>query len=372
MEMTQMKIFNFIFCLGMLFHNKDFAQLYHQMTHSPALQCAPIWPHNSNDIYNKDTLHVLTPSILLPSLQTPSVSTSQTLYTSSNTAKPNIIEKNILEKYSYHWVMYYDYFTTLTATHYIHSSLTSEVNHIYYYYNIDIKNNIEFRKLKWDLYLFNDYGVRYFMDSLTLKTQDQFNLKNTLCLPLWQNILSLSLSANTQTQLFNTHQYRYDSLGQLQRYLYDGYMSPGVIIYSGGITYQDKRNILLSLGLGSSKVTKIKNQKIFETRNEETISGLSKGKIKESIFGITLTATVPMQHLNQKIHWEFYGNAFAPMLHLKQLKEYTLEINNVIHLLVFRRGRLSLRTKLAYNKTVQPWMSVQNQLSLGFYLNNHI
>lgn len=268
--------------------------------------------------------------------------------------------------------MYYDFFTTLTAIHQLPGTQTTEPNNLFFYYNIDIKNNLEFRKVKWDLYLFNDYGVRHYFDSITTKTQDQLTLKNSLYYPLLQPGLFVSLTANTQTKLFNTHHYRSDAQGSQEKYLYDGFMSPGVILYSGGITYEPGHNCILNLGLGSSKITKIKNQDIFTSRQEDEISGLEKGRRRKSEFGLSLTATAPLQHFGKHLHWEFYGNVFAPIKQIKNFNTYVVDVNNVFHLLLLRYVRLSLRTKLSYNSEQNPKPLIQNQISLGFYLSNHL
>ena len=104
---------------------------------------------------------------------------------------------------------------------------------------------------------------------MTTKTQDQFTLKNSFYYPIYKKKLYLSLTANTKTKLFNTYQYRENDTGEQEKYLYDGFMSPGIIYYSGGLSYEAGGNSLIQLGLGSSKVTKIKNQEIFETAKQK-------------------------------------------------------------------------------------------------------
>ncbi len=282
------------------------------------------------------------------------------------------IDTALVDRYRYHWILYYDFFTTLTAFHTINNLYNSEPDNLYGYYNLDVKSNLEFRKVKWDFYLFNDYGIRYFFDSVTTKTQDQFTIKNQFYYPIYKSRVYLAFSANTQTQLFNSHRYRSDTNGLSERFLYDGFMSPGVIVYSGGLTYEAGGNIILHLGLGSSKVTKVKNQRIFDTRNEDMISGVGRGERRKSEWGLSLTSTVPLQHLNKQIHWEFYEHIFVPLQQLSDCKKYALEFNNVLHLLLLKYVRLSLRTKLSYNSELHPKPILQNQLSLGFYLSNHL
>jgi hypothetical protein len=282
------------------------------------------------------------------------------------------LDSAAIARFRYHWILYYDFFTTLTAIHTINNSYNSEPDNLYGYYNLDVKSNLEFRKVKWDLYLFNDYGMRYFFDSITIKTQDQLTIKNQFYYPIFKSKVYLSISANTQTQLFNSHRYRSDTNGFSERFLYDGFMSPGVIVYSGGLTYEAGGNAILHLGLGSSKVTKVRNQKIFDTRNEAEISGVSKGERKKSEWGLSLSSTVPLQHLSKQLHWEFYEHIFVPLQGMNEIRNYNMELNNVIHLLLLKYVRLSLRTKVSYNYVQFAKPVIQNQLSLGFYLSNHL
>jgi hypothetical protein len=270
------------------------------------------------------------------------------------------------------WVLYYDFYTTLTALHHINSQSKTEVNNLYFYYNIDIKNKLTFKKVTWDFYLFNDYGVRHFFDSLTIKTQDQFTLKHSFYVPIYKNKLYLSVMANTQTKLFQTHDYRINKKGVQERYLLDGFMSPGIIYYTGGITYAVPHDATINVGLGSSKVTKIKNQEIFTTREVKKINGLEKGTKKKSDFGITATITVPMQQLNKHVYWEMFGNSFVPFKHYKDFHYYTIDANNVLHFMLLKYVRLSLRTKLMYAYDTNPKPVIQHQMSLGFYLTNQL
>lgn len=273
------------------------------------------------------------------------------------------------KKLTYHYLLYYDFYTTLTALHNKNLLNTGEVNNIYFYYNIDVKSNLQVMQCKWDMYFFNDYGLRHFFDSVTTKTQDQLTLKNNIYYPIWKKRIFLSLQANTQTKMFNTYQYRQPNQ---ERYLFDGFMSPGIIYYSGGLTIECKGNATIQIGLGSSKVTKIKNQRIFDSRGTEVINGLSKGQKKKDEFGLTFGGVLPMQSLGKRWHWEMAGNAFMPMNHWKDIRYGTIDLNNVFHFCFLKYVRLSLRTKLKYDREQGEKMGMTNQLSLGFYLNNHL
>jgi hypothetical protein len=277
-----------------------------------------------------------------------------------------------LNQYTYRLILYYDFYTTLTALHNFHIPNSSEPNNAYLYYNLDIKNSFTLLHVTWDCYLFNDYGLRHFFDSITLKTQDQFNFKNSFSYPIWKNQFKLAVQSNTRTPLFKTYQIRTNTTGEPERYLYESFMSPGTITYSGGVTYEFKQQGSLHLGLGSSKITKIRNQEIFESRQTELISGITKGARKKQELGIVFTATIPLKKFSKRWYWEFYGNWFSPLNQLNHLKNQTLDVNNVFHLTLLKYVRLSYRCKIQYHPEESKNLGLMNQLSLGFYLNNHL
>jgi len=282
-----------------------------------------------------------------------------------------LIDAKILAHRTFDWLLYYDFYTTLTAFHSLNND-DQPNNNLFFYYNVDIKNKITYRNFTWDLYLFNDYGVKHFFDSITIKTQDQLTIKNSVGYPLYKRKYSFTISANTQTKLWKTHQLRTNDRGIQERFLYDGFMSPGTIYYAGGISYYASGNAVVMFGLGSSKVTKIRKQSIFEERNETEISGLKKGEYKRSEFGLTCTATVPLQKLSRIIHWEYFCNVYAPINSLKEIKKYTVAVNNVFHVVLLKYVRISWRTKIDYNPLQNEKAIIENQISLGFYLSNHL
>lgn len=281
------------------------------------------------------------------------------------------IDSQLLKLFSYQWIVYYDFYTTLTGTHILNSPENIDVNQLYFYYNLDIKSNLTFLGAKWDCYFFSDYGLRHYWDSITIKTQDQLIWRNSLYYPLLKNKLFLSVTVHTKTKLFNTYQYRKRN-GDSEKYLYDGFMSPGIITYSGGVNFEPGHNMLFHVGLGSSKITKIKNQSIFDSRNVNEIQGLKKGDRKKAELGCSITASIPTQQLQKRIFWECNGQLFSPFQYFGQLHYITADVNNVFHVLLFKYVRCSWRTKLGYNFEQQSKPSLQNQLSLGFYLSNHV
>ena len=284
----------------------------------------------------------------------------------------NELDSAQLANKTFSWLLYYDFFSTVTAMHHINQANPSEVNHLYFYYNVDVKNRITYKSFSWDFYLFEDYGCKYYFDSIIQKTQDQFTLKNSFQWMVCKEKLGISFSANTQTKLFNSFRFRENASGMQEKYQYDGFMSPGMVIYSGGIQWQAPGNSTINVGLGSSKLDKIKNQRIFDSRQEPEINGLRKGQRRKSTFGINILATVPIQHFSKHVHWEFFGNAFAPMNSLLESKKYTINVNNVFHVIFLKFVRVSWRTQINYNKELFPKPVFQNQISLGFYLSNHV
>lgn len=286
--------------------------------------------------------------------------------------KPTKFDSTRVDRRTVGWLLFYDCYTTITANHHLHPESSSDVNYLYYYYNLDLKNKLSFRSLSWDMYLFNDYGLRHFFDSITLKTQDQLTCNNAISAAIISSKLNVTLAVNQQTKLWNTYIYLQDAQGNYHRTLYENYMSPGTILYTGGLTWQAPGHATVLLGLGSSKITKIRDQRIFESRQQEEIEGVLKGSRKKSEFGFVLCSTIPLQPLSKHIHWEFYENLFVPSNRLTKPNYFTFELNNVFHFIVLKHLRISFRTKVNYNKDRQDKVSLQNQLSLGLYLNNHL
>src|SRR5688500_2482252 len=81
-----------------------------------------------------------------------------------------------------------DFFTVASAIDTRNLLEGLEPNNIHFYYSVNLNNRIRFKKFKLSSYFFNEYGIRYYFDSITSISEDIFNLKNSLSfpLPLWK------------------------------------------------------------------------------------------------------------------------------------------------------------------------------------------
>lgn len=264
-----------------------------------------------------------------------------------------------------------DFFTTLNAVHFTNSLEADQRSQVYFYYNFTVSNNARFRRFAFRTNIFNEYGYRYYFDSLPQKVEDQYYIRNTVQVPVWKG-LSLQGSFHAKTQFWKTYSYREDANGVPQRYLYSDYFSPGYLLYSAGLSLNFMDNATINLGLVGGKTTRIKNQQIFEDRKSRKLYGLEKGERSKVAYGMNLLVNVPPQKIQKHLAWELSGQLFAPKEQLFRTKGYTLSANNAFHYIFLKYLRLSIRTQLEYNETVQSKTLLINHVSLGFYLSNKI
>jgi hypothetical protein len=266
----------------------------------------------------------------------------------------------------------YDFFTTANALYYENSQLEQEKNELNFYYNLTINNIFKAKYFTLRSYLFNEYGMRYFPDSIAIKGQDAFQIKNTLQIPV-RKTLKVQVGITVKSQLWSTYDYRYiDSTQENQKYLYSSYFSPGYFIYSAGFTYNFLKNATLDIGLAGGKTTKIRNQRIFEDREVSRLYGLGRGEKKKVTYGVNLQLNVPPRKLNRNFGWECHAAIYADKEQLGRVKGYTADVMNVFHYIFLQNLRISLRTQILYDENVNEKVFMMNTISIGFYLSNNI
>jgi hypothetical protein len=70
--------------------------------------------------------------------------------------------------------------------------------------------------------------------------------------------------------------------------------------------------------------------------------------------------------------WEASANIFAPKAAIGRLKSYTAESSVVLHYMFLKHMRLSLRSQMQYDESIQQQVFMANWLSLGFYVSNKL
>ncbi len=267
-------------------------------------------------------------------------------------------------------VTVFDFFTTLTGAHHTNGVTASDRNNLSVYYNFTINNKIKSGKLFITNYYYTDLGLRDYQDSITQISEDQYIIKNAVAFQLLKSRLSFNLATNAKSQYFRHYEYRPDSTGRMERYLYTAYLSPGYRNFSCGLRFDFTDKVALELGLVNGKTTLIRNQEIFNSREAAKLYGLEEGTRKKSEAGFNLVFTLTPQKLYKSLYMENFSQFNVNKAELKLLSRYRMDINNAVHLIFLKHFRLTLRTQCRYDLNISDKVSLMNHFSVGFYLNN--
>ena len=265
-----------------------------------------------------------------------------------------------------------DFFTSMNASHYINPrGQATDKNNYYLYYNLNINNQFHTKYLSINAYLFNELGFRHYIDSISIKNEDSYSYKIDINSPLRQQ-LNFNLSYLVKSQLWNSWEYRIDSTNQAKAILLSSYFSPGYIIYTGGFSYNFWETAKVELGLVGGEITKIKNNTLYDTRKENVLYGIEKGKRKQINFGLSAQLQIPIHKIGKFFYWENNSQLFVKGKDIQQFKQYQLDMTNGIHFLFLKYMRIGLRTKLNYDINVSEKVSINTMLLFGFYLSNKL
>ncbi len=264
-----------------------------------------------------------------------------------------------------------DFFTTVHAIQYENVMESNQVAQLNAYYNWSVNNLARTGKLSIRTFIFNEYGFRHYFDSLTVKTEDNLRIRNNLQLTPGK-LFMIQCGIDQRTQLWKKWAHREDTLNGSRRYLYSDYGSPGYTMYSLGMGVNFAQGPAIYLGLVGGKITRIRNQKVFDERGASTLYGLKKGERRKVEWGMNLLVSVPPYRISKHFGWELSGTVFAPRTGIGRMRSYTAEGSNVLHYMFLRHMRLSWRTQVQYDEAIQTKIFVANHLSLGFYLSNKL
>jgi hypothetical protein len=266
----------------------------------------------------------------------------------------------------------YDFFTSFSLLNFQNAIDNEQKNQLNFYYNGTINNTLKAKKFTYKFFLFNEYGFKHFIDSTTIKNQDAYSFRNSIQFPLKHKRILLNISFDVKSQLWHGYNTRESATGVVERYLFTDYFSPGYKIFSLGFSYTIKNSVNIDLGIVGGKITKIRNDKLFESRLSKTLYGVERGENKKIDFGINIAINAPMQSLKPNLAWECNAILFASKPDLFTLNAYTFDINNAFHFIFLKHLRLSLRSQIKYDKNIQASIFVMNTLTMGFYLNNKL
>lgn len=263
-----------------------------------------------------------------------------------------------------------DFFTTFAEISFINGQSRDEQGSFYLYYNLTINNQIKYNSFTISNYYFTELGIKNYFDSITSFSEDQYNFKNALSYKFGDSKFMLNLSTNAKSQYFKHYDYRTDSTGNLIRYTYTDYRTPGYINYSCGIKYEINENYHLEFGLINGRKTVIRNQSIFESRETNLLYGLEKGISQKTDFGLNLVITIITYEISKNLYFENFSQFNVNRTDIRQLKNYKADINNAFHLKFLKHFRLTLRTKFLYDINISDKPKLINSFTLGFYISN--
>jgi len=268
-------------------------------------------------------------------------------------------------------ILVLDFFTTINVIKYEHEIESSQIPQLNSYYNITVNNVGKTRYFSLRTFIYNEYGFRHYFDSVTVKTEDNFRFRNNIQVPLSPKFM-LQAGIEQKTQLWRKWEQRQDTMQANVRYLYTDYYSPGYTIYSLGAGLNFLEGAAVYLGLVGGKITRIRNQRIFDDRGVSKLYGITKGERRIVEWGVNMLVSIPPQLLSRHVGWELSASLFAPRTAISRVRSYTAESSSVIHYMFLKHMRLSLRTQVQYDEAVQEKVFVANHLSLGFYLSNKL
>jgi hypothetical protein len=264
----------------------------------------------------------------------------------------------------------FDFFTTFAGIHVINGESSNDFNSLYLYYNFSVNNKLKAGKFVMLTFYSTEFGMRKYFDSITSISDDQYNFKNSASYRINKSRFAFNICITAKSQYFNHYDYREDSLGNKNKYLFSTYLSPGYSNFSGGIKYEFNNNCALELGLVNGKKTKIRRQSLFDTREAAQLYGLAKGRSTKMEFGLNLILSVPTHLIVKNFYIENYSQFTVGKDHILDVGYYTADVNNAFHYKLFRYFRLTLRTKVLYDIQASPRPKIINYFTIGFYLNN--
>jgi hypothetical protein len=263
-----------------------------------------------------------------------------------------------------------DFFTTFAAINVINGETGSDCNNLYLYYNLTASNKLKMGNFQITNFYFTEFGLRKYIDSISAISDDQYNFKNSFSYFIGKSRLAFNLCIISKSQYFKHYDYRPDSLGQMRKYLYTAYLSPGYSNFAGGVKFEFNNNCSMEFGAVNGRKTKIRNQHLFESRETNKLYGLDEGTSKKTEYGYNIIVSIPPHTISKSIYFENFSQINVNRKDVSCIKYYKLDINNAFHYKFLKHFRLTLRTKYFYDIEVSKKPKIINNLTIGFYMNN--
>jgi hypothetical protein len=262
-----------------------------------------------------------------------------------------------------------DFYTTLTRySSYQGKEILTKLAHMYY--NLTITNKTPIGKSKLTNSFFNEFGYKGISDSTSTISEDQYVLRNNFLFPLKNKKLLLNLSHSNRSQFWPHYTFvRTDSL--IRKIRFSNYLSPAFTLFSGGLQYQVNPKLSFEFGVLGGKITKVKDQSLFESRKRKNLYGLNEGEKRKVNFGVSITCNALLMRIFKSLYWETLCQIFISKEHLVNPSNFTYNLNNAFHIFLLKYVRLTARTSFAMDKSNVESYTLSNHVSIGFYLNNN-
>jgi len=265
-----------------------------------------------------------------------------------------------------------DFFTTFAGFHVLNGTEAEEKNNLHVYYNFSINNIVKAGSIKFTNYFYTELGLKMYFDSISVISEDAYTLKNSLSYSINQSKIAVNIAISTKSQFFRHYDYRSDSSDGYNQFLYTSYLSPGYTDYSFGLKLFLNDFATLEFGLVNGRVTRIRNQGIFDSRQCDFLYGLRKGEKEKTEYGFSLAVNLMATEIFKNILWENFSQVNVAKDDVHMVKYYQCDINNALHYRFFKHLRLTLKTRFLYDVNLSSKPKLTNAIIFGFYLNNKI
>jgi len=205
-------------------------------------------------------------------------------------------------------------------------------------------------------------GVRFFPDSIFQFQPDETSLETRIDLFISKN-LAINIIAFATTRTFNSYTWVPDVNGDQVRLLNGSFMTPFICTLSAGMGWVIPSWGGVNLGLSSARFTWIRNREVFGSRQPSSFYGIPPGKRYSLRYGLSLRLTLDKEFSGMVMWscdlWVFKDPESMPELTFK----------NFISLKINRFVKISLQTRILYEKEMSRHFQFENLLTAGYFIH---
>src|SRR5690606_18501704 len=110
--------------------------------------------------------------------------------------------------------------------------------------------------------------ILWIPDSLLIFNRDLSRAKIGVSNQSSNKVINPTLNLTLETQKFNKYESSIDSIGQINKKLESGFLSPGTLILQSGIKLSFNDDNEINLGIASAKYKWINNKEIRKSQNQ--------------------------------------------------------------------------------------------------------